>query len=160
MPTTTVSQRIACEDSRAVYALICDMERFPSFMPDLVSVTVLEREAGRTVTAWEAKVDGLTLRWQEEDTFDEARMRISYRQLAGDLRRFEGAWQIVPEDGGARVELTADFDLGIPMLAPLVEPLLTKRIEENCRGMLRAIEAEYTRAAAFGQGGARVVSTL
>lgn len=145
MPGVTVSQEIACKDTKAIYALLQDMERFPSFMPDLVSVRALERGENRTVTAWEAKVDGLTLRWQEEDLFDEARLHISYRQTEGDLKRFEGAWQIVPIEGGARVELTADFDLGIPMIAPLVEPLLTRRIEENCRGMLCAVEAELRR---------------
>lgn len=145
MPSVTVAQEIACEDVKALYELICDMERFPSFMPDLVSVTCLEREENRTLTDWEAKVDGLTLRWKEEDIFDDTGLRIAYRQTAGDLQRFEGAWQIVPRCGGARVELTASFDLGIPMLAPLVEPLLTRRIEENCRGMLCAIEAELRR---------------
>ena len=145
MPSVAVSQAIACKDTEALYALIKDMERFPSFMPDLVGVRVVERGENRTVTAWEAKVDGLTLRWKEEDLFDEAGLRISYRQIEGDLKRFEGAWQIAPIEGGARVELTAEFDLGIPMIAPLVEPLLTRRIEENCRGMLCAIEAELGR---------------
>lgn len=58
----------------------------------------------------------------------------------GDLAKFEGEWTITPVGSGARVRLTVDFELGIPMFASLLNPVATMMIRRNCEQMLAAIK--------------------
>lgn len=142
MPVVEVSAFIKGVDKRRVYAIIKDMERYPTFMPDLTSVTIVERAADTTVTRWVGNVDGLTLRWTERDHFDDANQRITYRQLDGDLKVFAGQWRVLDTEDGAQVRLTVEFEFGVTMLAPMIDPLLKRKIQANCQKMLQALERE------------------
>lgn len=139
MPFVEVSLPIQSEPKR-LYEFIKKMEDYPSFMPDLLSVEVLERYENSTLTKWCSKVDGISIEWIELDTFDDENLQITYRQIEGDLNKFEGAWNLFPQENGAMVTLTVDFELGIPMLSGLIHPILKKKIRENCIGMLTAIQ--------------------
>lgn len=123
-----------------VYRLASDMEKYPEFMQDVRSVKVIERGEGYTVTDWVTEVDGRTIRWRERDEFFPENGKIAYRQLTGDLKKFEGEWRFADEKQGCRVALTVDFDLGIPMLAPILNPILKKKVQENSQAMLDAIK--------------------
>ncbi|MBM7865476.1 cyclase [Heliobacterium gestii] len=125
---------------RSVYALACRMEDYPLFMSDVRSVCVVERGEGYTVTDWETDADGRLFRWRERDDFLPDEGRIIYRQIEGDVKRFEGEWRFREQGEGCEVTLTVDFDLGIPMLAPLLHPILVKKVRENSRAMLFAIK--------------------
>lgn len=127
---------------QAVYDLAKEMERYPDFMPDVESITVVERGADRTVTEWVTNVEGIPICWKEEDIFDDAATTISYRLIEGDLDKFEGAWTFEPKDGGTRVTLTVDFDFGMPTLADLLGPILKVKVEENSEMMLAGMKKE------------------
>lgn len=123
-----------------IYPIIKDMEKYPQFMPDLVSVAVIERTDNTTTTKWVSNVDGRIIRWTELDTFDDANMHIAYRQIEGDLKKFEGEWILTPIDGGTEITLTVDFEFGIPMIAGLLNPLLKKKVRDNSLNMLKAVK--------------------
>ncbi|WP_041313639.1 aromatase/cyclase [Heliomicrobium modesticaldum] len=123
-----------------VYALASRMEDYPLFMRDVRAVRIVERGDGFTLTDWETDVDGRSFRWRERDEFYPDEGRIVYRQVSGDVKRFEGEWRFQATEGGCHVTLTVDFDLGIPMLGPLLHPLLMKKVRENSRSMLLAIK--------------------
>jgi coenzyme Q-binding protein COQ10 len=123
-----------------IYPILKDMEKYPEFMTDLVSVEVLERFDNTTVTKWVSNVDGRIIRWTEQDIFDDSRMHIAYRQIAGDLKKFEGEWVLTPIDGGTEIKLTVDFEFGIPMIAGLLNPILKKKVRINSENMLKAIK--------------------
>lgn len=142
MPYVEVSKRIEACLPEAVFAFIKQMERYPDFMPDVASVRVLAREERATITKWKTRIDGMPIEWIERDEFDDDHLTIYYRQIEGDLKKFEGRWRVETDGGAAAVSLTVDFELGIPMIAGLVNPILTKKIRENCDGMLTAIEKE------------------
>lgn len=142
MPHVVICQPVKAKCGQDVYRLLKDMERYPSFMQDLVSVTVRERTADTTVTAWKSNVNGMSIEWVELDVFDDAAMRIQYTQIEGDLQIFSGAWQVEARAEEILVTLTAEFELGIPMVAGLVHPLLKMKIRQNCLEMLAAIERE------------------
>ncbi len=134
--------------ARAVYELAKDLERFPAYMPDVESVRVLSREAGRLVTAWSTLVEDASIEWTEEDVFDDEHARITYRALDGDLERFEGVWSFeTSTDDTTHVRLTIDYDFGVPSLAELIGPTLDATVRKNGTMMLRALktEAEYAR---------------
>ncbi len=75
--------------ARRVYELAKDQERFPQFMPDVETVTVLERRAASAISRWKTLVEEAPIEWTEEDRFDDAALRIDYQLIEGDLDKFE-----------------------------------------------------------------------
>jgi ribosome-associated toxin RatA of RatAB toxin-antitoxin module len=133
--------------ARDVYELAKDQERFPQFMPDVETVTVLERHADRVVTKWKTLIEDAPIEWLEEDRFDDAAARIDYRLIEGDLDTFEGSWTFVPTAEGTLVTLDVTYDFGVPTLAELIGPTLEKKVRENAEMMLAALKREAETAA-------------
>jgi coenzyme Q-binding protein COQ10 len=128
--------------ARDVYELAKEQERFPQFMPDVESVTVLERHPTHLLTRWKTLVEDAPIEWTEEDRFDDAALRIDYRLIEGDLDTFEGSWTFVERDGATQVVLTVTYDFGVPTLAELIGPTLQKKVCENAEMMLAALKRE------------------
>ncbi len=139
MPYVEVSMPVMCERSK-IYPILKQMERYPDFMQDLVSVQVVERKDNTTVSKWVSNVDGRIIKWTELDTFDDENMHIGYRQIEGDLKKFEGEWILTPISGGTEVKLTVDFEFGIPMIAGILNPILKKKVRDNSMNMLKAVK--------------------
>lgn len=139
MPEVAVSLRVnrAADD---VYKIVADMEAYPTYMPSVERVTVIDRSDGRTVTEWVTRLSGSRLSWQEEDLFDPAARQIAYHLVKGDLRQFEGEWTVTAQgENACDVRLTARFEFGLPMLAALLNPVGKVVLRQNVDGMLKAI---------------------
>lgn len=141
MPYVETSIAIAAP-ARVVYDLAKDQERFPDFMPDVESVTVIERHPDRAISRWKTLVEEAPIEWTEEDRFDDERLRIDYQLLEGDLDKFEGSWTFVERDGATHVRLGVDYDFGVPTLAELIGPTLQKKVRENSEMMLAALKIQ------------------
>jgi ribosome-associated toxin RatA of RatAB toxin-antitoxin module len=128
--------------ARLVYELAKDQERFPEFMPDVEIVTILERRSDGAISRWKTLVEEAPIEWTEEDRFDDARLRIDYKLIEGDLDKFEGAWTFEHRDGRTHVALGVDFDFGVPTLAELIGPTLEKKVRENSEMMLAALKRQ------------------
>ena len=139
MPFVEVMISVSC-DRNKIYPILKDMEKYPEFMTDLVSVEVLEREGNTTISKWVSNVDGRVIKWTELDTFDDENMHISYKQMEGDLKKFEGEWILTPLSEGTEIKLTVDFEFGIPMISGLLNPILKKKVRDNSMNMLKGIK--------------------
>jgi len=139
--------------ARAVYELAKEQERFPQFMPDVETVTVLERHADYIVTRWKTLVEDAPIEWTEEDRFDDAAIRIDYKLIEGDLDTFEGAWTFVESDGQTLVTLGVEYDFGVPTLAELIGPTLAKKVKENSEMMLAGLKREVETSPAVRAAG-------
>jgi ribosome-associated toxin RatA of RatAB toxin-antitoxin module len=128
--------------ARSVYELAKEQERFPQFMPDVESVTVVERFPDRILTRWKTLVEEAPIEWIEEDRFDDEALRIDYKLLEGDLDTFEGAWTFTQNGTATHVVLGVEYDFGVPTLAELIGPTLQKKVRENSEMMLAALKAE------------------
>ncbi len=128
--------------ARDVYELAKEQERFPAYMPDVESVTILERGAGRVVSRWKTLVEEAPIEWTEEDRFDDAALRIEYKLIEGDLDTFEGVWTFENVDGATSVVLGVEYDFGVPTLAELIGPTLQRKVRENSEMMLAALKRE------------------
>ncbi len=124
------------------YDIASDMEKFPAFMPSVDEITVLEAGETWAKTRWVARLQGKPVKWIEREDFDPENLAISYHQIEGDLKTFEGDWTFTGEDGRCRISLTVDASLGVPMLAAALDPLINKLIRDNANSMLQAIKAE------------------
>lgn len=127
-------------DIKPIWEIVADMTNYPKFMPSVNSVDILERTGNTTVSKWVTNVDGRIIAWTESDVFYPTDYRIEYKQLSGDLKKFEGKWQLTQTPEGVNILLTVDFEFGIPMVAALLNPLLKKKVRENSEGMLAAIK--------------------
>lgn len=141
MPYVETSIVIAAP-ARVVYELAKEQERFPDFMPDVETVTVLERHADRILTRWKTLVEEAPIEWTEEDRFNDGDLRIDYKLLEGDLDKFEGAWTFSENGAHTHVVLGVDFDFGVPTLAELIGPTLERKVRENSEMMLAALKKE------------------
>jgi ribosome-associated toxin RatA of RatAB toxin-antitoxin module len=141
MPTVTVEMTINAP-ARVTWAAVTDLEEYPKYMDNVQSVTVQETGAANArVSEWSVTLKGSVLEWIEEDhTDDEARV-MTFHQLDGDLEHFAGHWQVTEVGpSSSAVRLTLDFEIGIPLLADMLDPVAGKALRENCEQMLTAIE--------------------
>jgi coenzyme Q-binding protein COQ10 len=144
MPYVETSIVIAAP-ARVVYELAKEQEQFPEFMPDVETVTVLERNRERIITRWKTLVEEAPIEWTEEDRFDDEGLRIDYKLLEGDLDKFEGAWTFTQNGADTHVVLGVDYDFGVPTLAELIGPTLERKVRENSEMMLKGLKGQAER---------------
>jgi len=124
-----------------IYRIAQEIERFPEWMPNVKSVTILSRR-GETVTGrWVARVEEFkrTIRWIQEDVWDDAQHKCTFRATEGDWDRYEGVWDFLPEEEKTRLQLRVNFEFNVPLIGPLVRGLLAKLVEKNSREMMQAL---------------------
>jgi bacterioferritin-associated ferredoxin/ribosome-associated toxin RatA of RatAB toxin-antitoxin module len=141
MPTVEVTHAVAAAPELA-WSAVTDVESYADCMDNVRSVKITEHLGkDHRVSEWSTFLKGSILEWAEEEILDHEQMRISFHQVRGDLERFDGYWQVRPEaDGASSLTLYVDFEIGIPLLADMLNPVAATALRENALQMLRAIE--------------------
>ncbi|MDP9360386.1 MAG: aromatase/cyclase [Acidobacteriota bacterium] len=121
-----------------VYEILCDFKRYPDYTPEVRSVT-LESSGGEHFSTWETTFRGGILRWRERDSFDPVTNTIGFEQTEGDIEQFSGWWKIDGENGGSSVRFRAQFDMGIPSLSDIIDPIAEQALRENIIAILRGL---------------------
>jgi ribosome-associated toxin RatA of RatAB toxin-antitoxin module len=130
-----------------VWEAVNDLEAYPRIMEHVRSVKVLESGPRYRLTSWEVDCKGFIMRWVEREEIDHQRYRIEYRQVEGDLAQFEGCWEIERlTDQTSRANLSVLFDLGIPMLSEMLNPVAERAIRDNWRKMLTSLASQVNQA--------------
>ncbi len=133
---------------------ILDVESYSSYMACVRGVQVLTRDqAALRRTAWSVLLKGSILQWQQEERIDDVARCVRFSQLVGDLETYTGTWLVEPVPNGSRVTVAADFNIGIPLLADMLNPVAVSAFEENTRDMLVSIERQSS------AGGVHVAET-
>ena len=122
------------------FQIVEDIERFPEFMPNVVAIEVLHDERNRKVAHWDTIIDDAPLDWVEEGIYDFDNLIVRFRALEGVFDRFDGYWQVVPDDNGSRVEFELVYEIGLPEIEAVIGPILKDKMIENAESMLSAIE--------------------
>ncbi len=143
MPVIESEARIRASRS-LVYKIAKDVESFPSFMPDVESVEVLERsdEGGTTLTRWVGLVPEFKqkIRWTEEDVWNAADFTCIFHQTEGEYQVYEGEWRFT-EDGSETVfHSSLNYELEIPLIGALLKTLIAKKMRDNIDKILAAIK--------------------
>jgi len=143
MPNTTYEiamSRQLKQSSVKAFQVVEDLERFPEFMPNVNSLTLLEVDGNRKVAAWDIMIDDAPLSWIEEGIYDKQNLIVHFRSLEGVFDRFDGYWQVTPEGEDSRVTFELIYEIGLPEIEEIVGPILRDRLIENAESMLEAIE--------------------
>ncbi|MFE3757744.1 type II toxin-antitoxin system RatA family toxin [Nocardia tengchongensis] len=138
-------------DKATAYARVSDFARYPDFTDQVVAIDLGAIEGSGVVSTWAVKFRKGLLRWTERDTFTPESGRIDFVQLSGDFAEFSGSWQVIDTDSGVEVVFDADFDLGIPTLADILDPVAENALRENITlilngllGAVREIEPSHS----------------
>lgn len=127
-----------------VYALSKDVESFPEFMPDLKSVKVVECDngGGRTITEWVGIVKEFktTLKWTEEDIWDDDAKTCVFTLVKGDYSKYSGVWTFTDLGGKTRFDSEIEVEYDVPLVGALIKGLIAKKMKENVDNMLAAIK--------------------
>ncbi|MFF3781154.1 type II toxin-antitoxin system RatA family toxin [Streptomyces sp. NPDC001933] len=150
MPVVS-TRHITGESPERVWAALLDCEAFPSYMTEVAAVDVLRQEGERRISRWSVQLRGSELEWEEEDLIDPARRRIDFRQTEGDLARYTGHWQVGADGARTTVELEVDFDLGIPLMAEMLDPIAKRALRDFSQAVLGSL-GERAAGAAAGTG--------
>ena len=119
-----------------IYPIICDFNRYPEQSEAVRSVVMLEENDKRSLSSWEVNFRQGILRWVEEDRFYPDTTTIEFEQTEGDAEHFAGKWVISPTEAGSQIDFIAAFDMGIPSLSELIEPIAEQALKENIKSIL------------------------
>ncbi|MEG3628044.1 SRPBCC family protein [Streptomyces poriticola] len=137
------------------YRRITDFRRYPDYTETVREVRVdPPLPDGTVVSDWTVVFRGGLMRWRERDSFAPDSHTVTFEQLSGDFQSFEGSWRCEERDGGTLVVFAAAFDLGIPSLAEILDPVaestLRTLIAQIVTGLLGAEVTDDRAAAARG----------
>lgn len=145
MPTIERTQVIHAPVSTAV-EVARDVESYPSFMPDVASVRIIEKSEDGSVlkTQWVGVIKQfrLTVKWTQEERWDFAKNRVEFRQLEGDYDKMEGWWEFRPSLDGTEFVSFLDYEYRVPLLGSLVTKVIHHLAQQNVESVMKAIAAQ------------------
>lgn len=141
MPEVKIDMVIQAPIER-VWETVVDIERYQDSMDTVRSVRIIGDDGeGRRRAAWSVLLKGSILEWEEEEHLNQGGHTVVFKQIRGDLDHFDGHWALealAPEQ--TKVVFEVEFEIGIPMLADMLNPVAQRSLQENCTEMLRGIE--------------------
>ena len=145
-----MSARITAPYSREeVWRLIGDYESLERYMPNVDSSAIVARTDSSTLVHQVASTD-LLLSWtfhlQIEFTED-ADGRLRFRMLEGNLRSYEGYWQVETTRDGSQIVYWAQVSHRLPLPNFLARYIARRQM----RKMMPALVAELDRKARAGR---------
>ncbi len=139
MQNLEVVAQVGERRSNEAYSVLCDFERYSENSEAVRSVKVNRLTEVRAVSTWEVNFRGGILQWSEEDYFDAQSCTISFKQTEGDLEYFSGEWKLQEQEQGCLIVFSASFDMGIPSLSHILDPIATQTLKENIKSIIKGL---------------------
>lgn len=136
--------RVVPYDPDVMFAVVADVERYPEFLPWVLSLRVLSRalDAGKEIVIADMQVGFAALRerYTSRIVLDPAERRIDVRQVKGVFRELENCWRFDPEGQGCRIDFFVRFEFRSRLLGmvastamSLAVSSMTHAFEERAR---------------------------
>lgn len=155
MRTVAIETLVPATEAGAVFARICDFECYADHTDAVREVRVTTSADGALDSDWSVNFRNGVLCWSERDHIDHAARTITFTQLDGDFETFEGDWAVEPAGADVTVRFTARFDLGMPSLAAIVDPIAEQALRDNLHAILRGLLGDEV---VFLDGGCETVA--
>lgn len=139
MRTVTITAQAATRDADGIFATICDFARYAELCDSIREVDVHLVEPDLIDSTWSVNFRSGILKWSERDRIDTANRRIRFTQTAGDFELFEGSWAVDTDGETTSVTFDAAFDLGMPSLASIIDPIAERTLRENMQDILQGL---------------------
>lgn len=129
----------------AFYALVEDIEAYPTFLPWCAAAQVRVRVPGRTVATLTLAAKGLRQSFTTENVNRPGRS-IDMRLLEGPFKRFGARWRLTPLSAdAAKVEFMLEYEFASRFVARLLDPVFSRLADST-------VEAFVLRASAKSGG--------
>lgn len=139
MPAMQVRAVVEGVDAAAALRLVTDYRRWPDASDTIRSVQVEETGRDVSVSIWEVTFRGGLMRWSERDWFDPEALEQRFALIDGDPHDFAGAWSAAPCPDGCVLLLKGEFDLGMPSLRHVLDPIAIEALEDAVADVLHAL---------------------
>ncbi|MGW0554247.1 type II toxin-antitoxin system RatA family toxin [Streptomyces sp. NPDC002926] len=143
MPEVTVDALVTGTSAAAVFDRLRDFASYPRYTDAVRQVVVTGVDADTVDSDWSVNFRNGVLCWSERDRIDASALTIDFAQSDGDFDRFEGSWRVRQDDESVTVRFTAAFDLGMPSLAAIIDPIATRALTESITSILRGLLGEH-----------------
>ena len=132
---------------RAVYDVVVDYENYPKYMPEMLKVTIEDREGTAQIVEFCCDF-GKKMTYSLRIDHDEANLKTHWTYVGGDLKDSTGGWRFVPELNGTRVFYEVNVTVGF-----LVPKFISDRlIGGSVPKMLEQLKVEVARRAQLKKG--------
>lgn len=137
-----------------VIRLVTKVWEFPSYIPCVKEVSVIQRNRRKMQTKWKVQVDNIPISWIEEDTLALGQDTIYFKAIEGDLAEFRGEWIFRSHPAGTEVQVVVYLKVGIPAIKDFADLYIKKLLTRNFEAILEAIERRLIsiRYASYRQG--------
>jgi ribosome-associated toxin RatA of RatAB toxin-antitoxin module len=117
-----------------MFALVADIERYPQFVPWVVSSKILQQDERGVIGRMEMERAGVREKFTTRNVL-EPPSRMSLALVDGPFRLLDGLWTFEPVgDKGTKIRLTIRFEFANPLTAML----LSRAFEKSCADMVDA----------------------
>jgi len=142
MPAMRLTAVVGGVDARTALLRVTDYRRWPEASEAVRSVSVEQTEAGASVSTWEVSFRGGLMRWSERDVLHADALEQRFSLVEGDPQDFSGAWTAAARAGGCTLQLEGEFDLGMPSLRHVLDPIAIEALEDAITDVLLALFSE------------------
>jgi hypothetical protein len=143
-PLVLVSARHQSLPPEEAFDILRDFHRHALLSDAVRSVELEETADGSLISHWEVNFRNGILVWSEFDEFDASTNTVHFQRRDGDPEDFSGSWssRADPSGRGCVLKFEANFEIGIPTLSEMLDPLAAQTLRENVIQTLRGIFGE------------------
>jgi hypothetical protein len=117
-------------EARESLRLMTDYPRWAEASDAIDRVVVTPSDDGSSTSFWEVTFRGGLMKWSERDSCDLDKLVHEFDLIEGDPHAFSGTWTATEVDGGCELRMTATFDLGMPSLSHVLDPIAVEALED------------------------------
>jgi ribosome-associated toxin RatA of RatAB toxin-antitoxin module len=121
------------------YERIASFEQYPAHCDAVRKVTMLDSGASTVTSSWEVNFRRGVLCWTERATLQASEGLITFEQVDGDVDEFSGFWSVAPAGDRTRVRFFVEFDVGVPTLDHLLDPIAEEALYDNIVSIVRGL---------------------
>ena len=119
-----------------IFNRLRDFNAYMRYSNAVREVEVHSEDANSSISSWEVNFRQGILRWTERDLFYPSTFTICFEQIEGDAAHFSGKWEVTQQEKYSLVRFYAIFDMGIPSLSDMIEPIAEQALRENIKSIL------------------------
>jgi ribosome-associated toxin RatA of RatAB toxin-antitoxin module len=109
-----------------IFETAANLELWPKILPHYRYIRYLERGVDRNLVVMAAVRSGIPITWTSEQIIDRERCEVRFHHLKAWTKGMEVVWRFKETPAGVLVEIIHDLRFRIRLLAPLVEPIISK----------------------------------
>ena len=123
-----------------LWELITHPEAYPSFIPDVKDVIILQRDLSVSLVRWKVMLEEVELQWVEQCHYDRENARVSFHAVHGDFSSYDGSMTLNHAGQGIDLIFEASIDWDLPSFEKVIADVVEQKVRRSFTAMLVAIK--------------------